>query len=175
MKKIFLTALCSFLTAGLYAAEPAFPGASFAKQLAARGETPAPVPAPTRPAKARGGQYVQVSAYVTLNGSGWMPGSDGGFTTVNLTGWATFRDATGQITSNSTYINTSVSAWVKPNQYVFQTVNPSVFVTLYRDGKPVGSVNVTGSVSVSGWPTSGYFSLSGSGTLSGSLYAEDAN
>lgn len=174
MKKIFFSALCSFLASGLYAAEPAFSGASFARQLAA-GPEAAAVPAATRPAKAKGGQYVQVSAYVTLNGSGWMPGNDGGFTTVNLTGWATFRDSTGQITSNSTYINTSVSAWVNPNQYVFQTVNPDVFVTLYRDGRSVGSVNVTGSVQVSGWPTSGYFSLSGSGTLSGSLYVEDAN
>ncbi len=175
MKKFFLTALCSFLGAGLYAAEPAFPGTSFSKQLVINGEVPAAVPAASRPARAKGGQYVQVSAYVTLNGSGWMPGNAGGFTTVTLTGWATFRDSTGQITSNSTYINTSVSAWVRPNQYVFQTVNPGVFVTLYRNGRSVGSVNVAGSVSVSGWPTSGYFSLSGSGTLSGSLYVENEN
>ena len=131
------------------------------------------IPEAPKPVVARTGQYYQVSGYVNLNGSGWMPGNDGGYTSVNLTGWATFRDATGKVTSNNTYINTSVSLWVRPNQHIFQSVWPNVYVQFYKDGRMAGSTSMSGSISVSGWPTSSYFSLSGSGYLSGSIYVQD--
>lgn len=133
------------------------------------------IPEAPKPEKAvtRTGQYYQVSGYVNLNGNGWMPGNDGGFTSVSLTGWATFRDSTGKVTSNNTYISTSVSLWVRPNQHVFQTVWPNVYVQFYKDGKMVGSTSMNGSISVSGWPTSNFFSLSGSGYLSGSIYVQE--
>jgi len=105
---------------------------------------------------------------------GMGAGSSVNFTSVNLTGWATFRDSSGKVTSNNTYVNTSVSLWVRPNQYVFQTVNPNLYVTFYRDGKIVGSTYMNGSISVNGWPSSNFFSLSGSGYLNGSIYVEDA-
>lgn len=174
MKKLILTAACAFCAGSLSAAEFKPDSADALPQLAAAAPK-AEIPAVPAPARARTGQYVQVSAYVSLNGNGFLPaGPNGGFTTVNLTGWATFRDLSGKITSNNTYINASASLWVRPNQYVFQSVNPAVYVTLYRDGKIVGSANVSGSVPVSGWPSSSFFSLSGSGQLSGSLFVEDA-
>jgi len=125
------------------------------------------------PAPAKAGRYVQVSGYVTLNGNGFVSGPNGGFTSMTLKGWASFRDSTGQITSNSSYINVPASTWVHPNQSVFQTVWPNVNATFYRNGKVVGSTNMTGSVSVSGWPSASFVTLSGSGYLSGSVYVED--
>jgi hypothetical protein len=64
--------------------------------------------------------------------------------------------------------------WVTPNQYVFQTVYPNVYAQFSYKGKPAGSASMSGSISVSGWPSGSFFSLSGSGTLSGSVYVDDA-
>lgn len=132
-----------------------------------------PAPAAQPPLRVKTGRYTQVSAYVTLNANPWMP-ANGGYTSANFTGWATFRDATGQVTSNNTYINTSASLWLRPNQNVFQTIRPNVSVQLYYKGKPAGYATMSGSINISGWPgASGMVNLNGSGQLSGSIYVED--
>lgn len=174
MKKLILTAVCGLFAAGANAAEKLdFTDAAFAKQLDAAVSAPAVKVPEARQARAKAGRYVQVSGYVSLNGSGWVPGTNGGYTSVTLTGWANFRDSSGRITSNNSYINTHASMWIYPNQYVFQTVWPNIYTQFYRNGKAVGSTSMTGSISVSGWPSSNYVSLSGSGYLSGSIYVED--
>ncbi len=174
MKKLILTAVCGFLAAGANAAENLnFTDAAFAKQLDFAASAPEVQVPLSKPARAKAGRYVQVSGYVHLNGNGWVPGTTGGFTSVNLTGWATFRDSSGQITSNNSYINTHASMWIYPNQHVFQTVWPNVYASFTRNGKPVGSTSMTGSISVTGWPSSNFVSLSGSGYLNGSIYVED--
>ena len=177
-KKIILAVICALFAADSYAAQKLNSSfADFTKQLnsvtAAAQDAPAvPAPVPAR-VKARTGHYAQVSGYVTLNGNGWMP-QNGGYTSVTLSGWASFRDSSGQITSNNTYINTHVSMWLYPNQHVFQTVWPNIYAQFPQNGKPVGSANMSGSISVTGWPSSNFVSLSGSGYLSGSIYIEDA-
>lgn len=169
MKTIVFFALALFCAAPLPAAD-----LDFAGQLLQLKEVSVDVKVPeAEVARARSGRYVQVSGYVSLRGNGWVPGNDGGFTSVSLNGSATFSGDGGQVTSNYTSINTSVSLWVRPNQHIFQTVWPNVYVTFYRKGKPVGSTNLNGSISVSGWPSGSFFSLSGSGYLSGSIYVED--
>lgn len=175
MKKIFLAAACGLLTAGFSAAgEPDFTDAAFGKQLSAvpaAAEVKAPeVPAP---AKARTGRYVQVSGYVNLTGNGFISGPNASYTSITLTGWASFRDSSGQVTSNSSYINTMAYMWITPNQYVFQSVSPNVYAQFYYKGKPVGSANMTGYISVSGFPSGNYVSLNGSGNMTGSIYVED--
>ena len=172
MNKFLLAAFAAlFAVSGASAAGFALNAGSPALALKAAGNAPAPA-APPAPSKARTSSLVQVSGYVTLNGTAWLP-QNGGFTSVNLTGWATFRDAAGKVTSNNTYLSTSASMWIYPNQHVFQTVWPNVYVQFYRNGKPVGSANMTGGISVSGWPTGATVMLSGSGYLNGSLYVED--
>lgn len=173
MKKLLLTAACALFAGSLNAAGFSLNGASLVDQLTVSAPE-VKIPEAPRPARAKAGRYVQVSGYVNLNGNGWMPsGDNGGFTSVNLTGWASFRDATGQVVSNNAYINTSVSLWVRPGQHVFQTVWPNVYAQFTYKGKPCGSANMNGSISVSGWPSSSFFSLSGSGYLTGSVYVED--
>lgn len=169
MKKILfslIAAACAAQTAS--AAEQ-----SFAEQLVLAPAAQQEIKVPEAPAPVKAGRYVQVSGYVNLNGNGWMPGNDGGFTTVTLTGWVTFRDSTGQVTSNNEYISVPVSLWVRPNQYVFQSVYPNVYAQFNYKGRPAGSASMSGSISVSGWPSSNFFSLSGSGYLSGSVYVAD--
>jgi len=178
-KKLIAAAVFALFAADAYAAQKIdFSSLDFANQVnalsAAAQAAPAPVPAPVPVKINKTGRYVQVSGYVNLNGSGFLAGTTGGFTSVTLTGWGTFRDSSGQVTSNNTYINTYASMWIYPNQYVFQTVYPNVYAQFSYKGKPVGSTSMTGSVSVSGWPSGNYVSLNGSGNLSGSIYVEDA-
>ena len=129
------------------------------------------MPAKAVPQKA--GAYVRVSGRVSLTGTVYIP-QDGGFASVNMTGWAAFRDNTGKITSNNTRVNVMASMWIYPDQYVSQTVRPNISVQLYRDGKYVGSANMTGGISVGGWPSGGFVCLTGNGYLTGDVYVEDA-
>ena len=176
MKKVILTAVCGLFAADLFAAQKLdFSAADFTKQLTAlpAAAQTAVVGAPvSAPAKEKGAQYVQVSGYVNLTGNGFMP-QGGGYTSLTLTGWATFRDSTGKITSNNTYINVPASMFINPNQYVFQTVYPNVYAQFYNKGAPVGSTSMSGSISVNGWPSGNYVTLNGSGNLTGSIYVED--
>ncbi|MCX5793304.1 MAG: hypothetical protein NTY45_13980 [Elusimicrobia bacterium] len=179
-RKLIAAAVFALFAANAYAAQKTdLSSMDFAQQVnvlsAAAKAAPAAVPAPAPARKiARTGRYVQVSGYVNLNGNGFISGPSGGFTSVPLSGWGTFRDSSGQVTSNNTYINQYASMWIYPNQYVFQTVYVNVYAQFTYKGKSVGSSNMTGSVSVSGFPSTNYVSLNGSGNLSGSIYVEDA-
>jgi hypothetical protein len=173
MKKLILAAACAMFAGSLNAAGFDLNSAGLVDQITVSAPE-VNIPEASKPAQAKAGRYVQVSGYVNLNGNGWMPsGDNGGYTSVSMTGWATFRDSSGKVTSNNTYVNTSVSMWVRPNQYVSQSVWPNIYVTFYSNGKMVGSTYMNGSISVSGWPSSSYFSLRGSGYLNGSIYVED--
>lgn len=170
MRKTIFALIAGLCAAqGVNAAEP-----GFAEQLSLVPAAAAEVTIPEAPpARAKAGRYVQVSGYVNLNGTGWVPGPAGGFTSVMLSGWGDFRDSSGRIISNSSYVSVPASMWIYPNQSVFQTVWPNVYATFYRNGKVVGSANMSGSVMVNGWPNASTVYLSGSGYLSGSLYVED--
>lgn len=176
MRTILLTAVFGLLTAGAAAAEKTdFTAAAFAKQLSAVTAAPAATaPEVQKPARAKAGRYVQVSGYVNLTGNGFVPGPNGGYASVPLSGWASFRDSSGQVTSGNSYINVYASMWIYPNQYVFQTVWPNVYAQFTYKGKPAGSASMSGSVQVSGWPSGNFVSLNGSGYLNGSVYVEDA-
>ncbi len=177
MKKLILAAACGFLSASLSAAEKSlsFTDAAFTAQInAAPAVADVKIPEAPKPARGRAGHYVQVSGYVTLNGNGFLSGTTGGYTSVTLNGWATFRDSSGQVTSNNSYISVPASMWIYPNQYVFQTVYPNVYAQFYNKGAPVGSTSMSGSISVNGWPSGNYVTLNGSGNLTGSIYVEDA-
>ncbi|KAF0127217.1 MAG: hypothetical protein FD189_430 [Elusimicrobia bacterium] len=114
-------------------------------------------------------QYVRVSGYVSLSGSAWMQ-QDGGYTSFNFSGYTTVRDSSGRVTSNSVRVSSYEGLWLRPGQYIHHSVRPNMSVSLYKDGKYVGSTTVSGYISVSGWPSSNYVTLNGSGYLEGSLY-----
>lgn len=175
MKKFILALVPCLFAGSLSAAEKVSPDYGFNTGLnAVSVSAPAvEVPAVGAVVQAKGGHYAQVSGYVNLSGSGFISGPNASYTTINLTGWASFRDSTGDVTCSNSYINTMASMWITPNQYVFQTVWPNVYVQCSYKGKPAGSVNMSGSVSVSGFPGGNYVSLNGSGNLTGSLYVED--
>ncbi len=178
MKKLILTAVVSLFAANAFAAgvsDTGFAASLNSIAVTAAENIKADKAEPVKPAKAappRTASYVRVSGNVSLTGNAFMP-QNGGFASVNMTGWATFRDNTGKITSNNTYVNVTASMWIYPNQFVSQTVWPNIYVRLYRDGKYIGSANMTGSINVTGWPSSSYVYLNGNGYLNGDLYVED--
>ena len=118
------------------------------------------------------GKYITLQGYVTLQGGLWVP-QNGGYATTYLNSWVQLRDYTGKYQTNNEYVNVHAGFWVKPDQYVWQTVYPRIYVTVYRDGKMVGSTYTDGSISVSGWASGSYMRLSGSGYMSASLYVQE--
>lgn len=118
--------------------------------------------------------FVTVSGFVTLNGSGSFIGSGPAWANVNLTGWVNVSDPTGQITSNQTYINAFVSVMINGQGSVLTWAQPSVQVMLYKNGQYVGSGTVTANIPLSGMASNGWVNLTGSGTLSGSVFVNAA-
>ena len=118
------------------------------------------------------GQYVSLSGYVNLRGSGFIP-SNGGYMSLYMSGSFTMRDFSSGVTTNTVYLNENVSFWANENQYINQSVYINKYVSLYKDGRYVGSTTISGSISVSGWPSGNYLNLNGSGYLRGSFYLNE--
>ncbi len=116
-------------------------------------------------------QYISVSAYVNLSGSGFL--SSQGRASVSFTDRVVFRDSSGQIASSRVYINERVSFWARDNHHVSQNVYINENVQLYKNGKYIGSLYIRGTIRVSGWPSSNHIRLSGSGYLRGGFYLEE--
>ncbi|HBE87806.1 MAG TPA: hypothetical protein DDW67_01500 [Elusimicrobia bacterium] len=173
-KTIFALVLSAFAVPAVMAAGEAEFGKGLAvlKAEVAAGAPDIKLPEPElRAVVVREGtrEYVRVSGYVSLSASAWMQ-QDGGYTSFNFSGYTTVRDSSGRVTSNSVRISSYEGIWLRPGQYVHHSVRPNVSVSLYRDGKFVGSTYVSGYISVSGWPSSNYVTLNGSGHVEGSLY-----
>ena len=120
------------------------------------------------------GQYISLSGNVSLRGSGFIP-SNGGYISIYMSGSFTLRDFSSGVTTNSIYLNENVSFWAKENQYISESVYINKYVSLYKDGRYVGSTNISGSISVSGWPSSSYVNLNGSGYVRGSFYLNETD
>lgn len=178
MKKTLLTLAVVFsFSAFLKAETPAFTDFDFTQSLSA---VPVALETPKEEAQDKKeeikfeklGKYITVQGYVTLQGNLWVP-QNGGYATTYLTSWVQLRDYTGKYYTNNEYVNVHAGFWVNPNQHVWQTVYPRIYVTVYRDGKMVGTAYTDGSISVSGWANGSYMHLSGSGYISASLYVQE--
>ncbi len=117
----------------------------------------------------RTGTYVTLTGYVNLNGGAFVP-QNGGFISVNLSGWAQLNSYDYKVKTDNQYVTVYASLWANPNQYVSQTVYPNISFRVYKEGKYIGTVYSNGSVNVSGWVSGNYVNLSGSGYLNASIY-----
>ncbi|MBI5243559.1 MAG: hypothetical protein HY922_07725 [Elusimicrobia bacterium] len=122
-----------------------------------------------KPLALKTSQYVRLSGNVTLNGSTHVP-QNSHYAYVTLSGWTNITGG-DRYQSGTTNVSQSVSIWLNGN-YVSQWVQVNVHVNIYKDGRYVGSTYVQGSVHVSGWNNNGWVNLSGSGTLTGDILAE---
>jgi hypothetical protein len=116
-------------------------------------------------------QYVSVSGYLTLRGSAYVYNGST-YVSISLTGNGNFSGSgvqTGYVT-----ITQHESFFLPQGQNnVFQNVRVSANVPLYRNGRYVGTVTLSGYVPVSGFKSGDWLHLSGSGSLSGSTFIPD--
>lgn len=127
--------------------------------------------APLPPAAATGSRHVRLSGHVSLSGSAFVS-ERSSFVTVNVSGTANLRDDSGRFVGGSVRLSDMVSCHASSN-HVTCWARPSATVSLYRDGRYVGSVPVSGSIMVSGWKSGSWLHLNGSGTVSGTGYVNE--
>jgi hypothetical protein len=114
---------------------------------------------------------VRISGHVNLNGHAFVhEGQNNAH--VNFTGWANFRSDDGTIQSGSTSISHTEFVWVH-SDHVTAHVRPWVHVSLYRNGKYLGSARLDGTIFVSGWRNGSTLHMNGSGTLSTTVWIDE--
>lgn len=173
-----LFALCAVApsaSAGTVEALRAASNASFQALSGYKDILPPPLKAaqakPITHLKAASTRYVRISGQVSLSGTGYAPkGSN--FVSVNLTGWTDIQDFSGRIRSGMSSVSYMGHFFINGNM-VSDWVRPSLYVSLYRDSRYLGSARVDGSIHVSGYVSNGLVRVSGSGTLSGDIMVQD--
>lgn len=116
-------------------------------------------------------RYIRLSGYLSLQGSGHIPqGSNGAFITVS--GSTQLQDDRGRYLAGVVHFSDSSYYHVNGN-YVSGWARPYAQISVYDNGRFLGSVRVDGTISVSGWNNGGWLNLSGSGQVSGSGYIQE--
>ncbi|MBI5883556.1 MAG: hypothetical protein HZB91_10690 [Elusimicrobia bacterium] len=118
---------------------------------------------------AQKGQTVtlRLSGHVWLRGNAFVPqGSN--FASVRVAGSTTLYDQNGKPLNGYVEVSDYVSVFLN-SDYVSAFARPYAYVSIYKDGKFLGSVRIDGSIFVTGWNRNGWLDLSGSGTVGGTL------
>lgn len=151
--------------AGSFQALPAFRGRAGVTTLDQGGAPP-----PGRRVSRRS-RYLRLSGHLYLSGSTFVPPGTA-YATVTLTGWTTLSDQEGRLISGQAHFSDTSSYYVG-SRHVSGYARPYTYVTLYRDGRWVGSVRVEGTILVSGFVNGNHLNLSGSGLVSGSAWVDE--
>ncbi|HOJ85594.1 MAG TPA: hypothetical protein PK103_05890 [Elusimicrobiales bacterium] len=114
---------------------------------------------------------VNLTGYLNLSGSVYVPNQNS-YASGYVGGWLSLKDSTGKYYTNNTYINVNVNFYVN-GSYVYVTVYPNQYLSVYKEGKYVGSVYINQSVSLSGWVSGNYVNLNGSSYISQFVYLSD--
>ena len=131
----------------------------------------APAAKPTKAAEQKGTRLIRASGYLTLNGSAFVNGQ--GMVYVPVSGWVTLQSSEGGNIQGSVYMNGN--AWISVNGgFGSGWAQPSAYISLSENGKPLGTMLVQGNINVSGFANGGWLNVSGSGYVSGQMYAQDA-
>ncbi len=121
----------------------------------------------------KAGRNVRISGNVRLSGSAYAGRGQTRYVSIYIDGWASVRGADG-VQSGQFRVSERVGVWVREGvQHVSEYVRVNQNVSIYKDGKYVGSTYVGGSIYVSGWKNGDWLRLSGSGSLSGSIFVRD--
>lgn len=152
------------------AAQASFPFAGYRELL----PDPAlkPVQAkPVPPVNAAAARYVRVEGRIDLSGTVYVPKGTH-FVSVSLSGSTDIQDSSGHIRSGYTSVHHTAHLYVN-GSWVSDTARPSLYVSLYKDGRYIGSARVDGSIRVSGFVSGDWVRVSGWGTLSGDILVDD--
>jgi hypothetical protein len=92
---------------------------------------------------------------------------------MNISGQARL-DSGSEYTTDTVWVRDSVSIFVRKGQsHVSEYVRVNERANVYKEGRFVGTVNVSGTVYVSGWVNGSWLRMDGSGTLDGSFYVDE--
>lgn len=114
---------------------------------------------------------VNLTGYLNLSGSIYVPNQNS-YASGYVGGWLSLKDSTGKYYTNNTYINVNVNFYVN-GSYVYVTVCPNQYLSVYKEGKYVGSVYINQSVTLSGWISGNYVNLNGSSYISQFVYVNE--
>jgi hypothetical protein len=117
-------------------------------------------------------RYVRVSGNVRLSGSGFVS-ERGGYVWITVSGWASVNGPDG-VQSGSFNVSERVGVYTSEHRnHYSEHVRINQYVSLYQNGKYVGSTYIGGSVYVSGWRSGSWLRMSGSGLVDGSFFLQD--
>lgn len=119
----------------------------------------------------RESKSVMLSGYLSLSGSIYVP-SQNSYASGYVNGWLSLRDSSGEYYTNNTYLNVYVGFFVNSN-YVYVTAYPNQYLTVYKNGKSVGSVYITQGVGLSGWLNGNFVNLNGSSYINQTAYVSE--
>lgn len=122
-------------------------------------------------AGSKGTRPIRLTGNVFLDGTGHAP-QGSSWVTVTLSGWVNLRDDQGRPLSGSVHLSDTQTFFMSGN-HVSGWARPYAYVSVYDGGRYLGSVRIEGDIHVSGWNTNGWVRLSGSGYVSGTLWAQD--
>lgn len=125
-----------------------------------------------KPAKAvpqLGSRVIRAQGYLTVNGSAFVNGQ--GMVYIPVSGWTTLQSSEGGNIQGSVYV--TGNAWVSVNgSFASGSAQPSAWVTLSENGKVLGTMLVQGNIFVTGFANGNWVNVSGSGYVSGQMYAQ---
>ncbi len=143
-------------------------GAKTLPSVVGKDSTPAPATVPVSAAR----KLVRISGNIRLAGTEYINDRDG-FIYITLTDQVRL-DSGFEYRTDTIWVRESVSFFIRKGQsYVSEYVRVSEWVSVYKNGRYVGRVNVTGTIRVSGWVNGSWLRLDGTGTLNGSFYANE--
>ncbi len=118
---------------------------------------------------------IRLSGNVRLSGNAYAGQGRTRYVSIYVDGWASVYGADG-VQSGQFRVSERVGIWVREGtSHYSEYVRISQNVPIYKNGKHIGSTYIGGSIRVSGWKTasSSWLRLSGSGSLSGSIFVRD--
>lgn len=127
--------------------------------------------APEGAAVKTGTRVVRLSGHLSLSGNAHIP-QGSSFAHVTMSGWTSLTDQDGRRVDGSIHFS-ETGMYHASGSHVSGWARPSAYVSLYQNGKFLGSGRVDGSIYVSGWNSNGWVNLSGSGPVSGTIYVQE--
>ncbi|MBI4051875.1 MAG: hypothetical protein HY400_05155 [Elusimicrobia bacterium] len=123
--------------------------------------------------KTSGSKLIHLTGYTFVSGDAFVRRDDF-YAMITVSGWARLQDQEGRTWDGWVRVSDTGFYYVGSG-YVSGIARPYAYVSLYQDGKYLGTTSIEGSIYVSGFNTGGRVSLSGSGYVSGDLYVESGS
>ncbi|MBI5202150.1 MAG: hypothetical protein HY925_11230 [Elusimicrobia bacterium] len=111
-------------------------------------------------------KYVTLRGFVSVSGTAFVSNQTG-YVFITVSGDTQLSDNSGHYVNGFVTV-TDTSGYYVNGSYVSGWPRPSGMVTLYQNGRYLGTIRVDGNIPVSGYNSGGWIRVSGSGWVEGS-------